>query len=340
MKANNEPKARRKREAERYVGVQERPSNKRKYEGKPDICYWIFYRNADQKLIGEKVGWISEGYSPKLASIVRSERLRSIRHSEELPNERPKAPYFKDVAKKYLKWATDNRAGKGFDDHNRYKNHLASRFDEKRLSDISPLDLERMKSELVKEGKAPATVAHCLKLFRQMFNKAVLWGLHQGENPVKAVKMPTIQNQRERFLSHEEAVLLLDELKKVSGMLHDMTLLALYCGLRAGEIFNLRGADIDFTNGIISILDPKNRTARKVYINNTVKAMLQLRKSDDPNEFVFTKKYHRTKSQDKIDEISQTFTRVADRLFNQGIKDRRQRFTFHSCRHTFASWLL
>jgi integrase len=329
----------RKREPEKFIGVYERLSNKRKHEGKPDICYWIYYRNTDQKLIGEKVGWVSEGYSPKLASIVRSERLRSLRHSQELPSERPKAPYFKDVAKKYLKWATENRAGKGFDDHNRYKNHLAGRFDEKRLSEISPLDLERMKSELTKEGKAPATVAHCLKLFRQIFNKAVAWGLHQGENPVKSVKMPTVSNQRQRFLSYDEARLLLDELKKVSETVYDITLLALYSGLRAGEIFALRGNDLDFENGIITVLDPKNKITRKAYTNSTVREMLQRRKPQDPGNYVFTKKYHRKETEDKIDEVSQAFSKVADKLFNRGIADRRHRVTFHSCRHTFASWL-
>ncbi len=332
-------KPKRKREPERFVGVYERVARKRKHEGKPDVCYWIYYRNTDQKLIGEKVGWASEGYSAKIASIVRSERLRSIRHSEELPNEKPKAPFFKEVASKYLKWAEENKAKKGFDDHNRYKNHLAGRFDDKRLSDISPLDLERMKSELTKEGKAPATVAHCLKLFRQIFNKAVAWGLHKGDNPIKAVKMPAIQNQRERFLSHEEATLLLDELNKVSKTTHDITILSLYCGLRAGEIFNLKGHDLDFKNGIITILEPKNKKTRKAYMNATVREMLSRRKPQDPTSYVFAKKYHRKETDDKIDEISQAFSKVADKLFNQGVKDRRQRLTFHSCRHTFASWL-
>ncbi len=337
MKNGNMKK--KKREPEKFVGVQERPSNKRMYEGKPDICYFVYYRNKDQKLIGEKVGWLSEGYSPKLASIVRGERLRSVRHNEELPSERPKAPYFKDVAKEYLKWATNNRAGKGFDDHNRYRNHLAPRFDDKRLSEIAPLDLERMKSELAKEGKAPATIMHCLKLFRQIFNKAVAWGLHQGNNPVKSVKMPTLENQRERFLSHEEARLLLDELNKVSEIVHDISLLGLYCGMRAGEIFDLKGNDIDFSNGIITILNPKNKSARKTDMNSTVKAMLQKRMPGNPTDYVFTKKTHRKEGTDRITEVSQTFAKVADKLFNVGVKDRRQRVVFHTLRHTFASWL-
>ncbi|MCP6756254.1 hypothetical protein NL533_32005, partial [Klebsiella pneumoniae] len=78
------------------------------------------------------------------------------------------------------------------------------------LSEISGFRLEKFKSELVKKELAPATVAHCLKLFRQIFNKALVWGLHKGENPIKGVKMPSIQNQRERFLSREEAKTLLE----------------------------------------------------------------------------------------------------------------------------------
>lgn len=335
MTMNNGNTKKRKKEPEKFIGVQERPSNKRMNNGRPDICYFIYYRNKDRRLIGEKVGWASEGYTPKLASIVRGERLRSVRHGEELPSEKPKAPYFKDAAKKYLKWAVDNKAGKAFDDENRYRNHLAPRFDEKRLSEISPLDLERMKSELARDGKAPATIVHCLKLFRQIFNKAVAWGLHQGNNPVKSVSMPMIKNQRERFLSHDEAHLLLAELSKASEIVHDIALLGLYCGMRAGEIFNLKGIDLDLPNGIITILDPKNKTARKAYVNTTVREMLLKRKPEKASDYIFTKRG----GNDRITELSQTFTKTADRLFNVGVKDRRQRVVFHSLRHTFASWL-
>lgn len=38
-------------------------------------------------------------------------------------------------------------------------------------------------------------------------------------------------------------------------------------------------------------------------------------------------------------ECPRTFERVADSLFNRGVKDARQRVTFHTLRHTFASWM-
>jgi integrase len=168
-----------------------------------------------------------------------------------------------------------------------------------------------------------------------MFNKAVLWGMYQGQNPIKGVKMPSINNRRERFLSHEEADLLLTELAKTSKQLHDMALLSLHCGFRAGEVFNLRGQDLDFANGLINISDPKNKASRKAFMTEAVKAMLQARKPERSEELVFKDKWYGG----KIKEISHTFQRIVDPLFNAGTDDRRQRVCFHTLRHSFAGWL-
>jgi integrase len=54
-------------------------------------------------------------------------------------------------------------------------------------------------------------------------------------------------------------------------------LLSLHCGLRAGEIFKLRGRDLDFENGLIRIMDPKNRANRTAFMTEAVKEMLKVR---------------------------------------------------------------
>jgi integrase len=323
-----------KRVRTKYQGVYERKSDSRIHNGKPDVCFDIAYK-LDGKLKWEKAGWISEGYSAKLASQIRADRLRTIRHGEELPRQRKKAPYFKDAAIKYLEWARGNKTRQGRDDTYLYKNHLANFFDNKRLEQISPFDLERLKVDLAKGGLAPASVKHCLVLFRQIVNKAILWGMYKGENPIKGVKMPTVQNQRQRFLLHEEADLLLTELSRTSRQLHDMTLLSLHCGLRAGEIFNLKGQDLDFENELLNIADPKNKESRKAYMTKAVKEMFLEHVPLLPDEYVF-----KDRNGNKISAISKSFHGVIKKLgFNKGITDHRQRITFHSLRHTFASWL-
>jgi integrase len=283
----------------------------------------IAYKREGKK-IWEKVGWLSEGYSAKVASQLRAERVRNIRHGEELPKEKIKAPYFREVAEKYLEWATINKTREGRDEKSRYKNNLKERFENKRLNEITSLDLENLKNDLTKEGLAPGTVKHCLMLFRQIFNKAILWGMYKGENPIKGVKLPTLNNQRERFLSHEEADRLLNELQKVSAQLHDEALISLHCGLRAGEIFNLKGYDLDFANGLINISYPKNKESRKAFM------------TDSPDGYVFKDRKHG----EKIQHGSAAYGRTVKKLgFNDGITDPRQKITFHSLRHTFASWL-
>ena len=316
----------------KFIGVYQRKSDSRTHNDKLDSCFDIAYQ-LEGKLVWEKAGWVSEGYTAKLASQIRSERVRSVRHGQELPKQKQKVPYFRDIAIKYLEWAETNKAGSR-DDFYRYRKHLAPSFDNMRLNQISTFDLERLKAQLVKKGLAAATVKHCLVLFRQMFNKAILWGLYTGANPIKGVKMPTVQNQRQRFLSYGEADLLLTELSKTSKQLHDMALLSLHTGLRAGEVFNLKGQDLNFENELINISDPKNNATRQAYMTRAVKTMF-LEYPVLPNEHIF-----KVLGGGKIKVISNAFHRAIEKLgFNTGITDRRQRITFHSLRHTFASWL-
>ncbi len=320
------------REPTKYTGVYSRISAERSFKGKPDICFDIAFK-LEGKKIWEKIGWLSEGYSAKLASEIRAERVRGIRHGQELPQQKKKAPKFKEVAEKYLKWAGQNKTSSSSDEH-RYKNHLAPRFDNKRLEEITPWFLEGMKSEILKSGLAPATAKHCLVLTRQIFNKAAAWGMYSGANPVKQVKMPALQNQRVRFLSYEEAEGLLEVLKG-REKIHDMTLLSLHTGMRAGEIFDLQCHDLNFSHGIINIMDPKNGEARQAYMTESVRKMLLNRTADlAPDEYIF-----KNQSGSPYSEIPKDYRETADKLFNKGIKDPRQRVTFHTLRHTFASWL-
>jgi integrase len=343
-----------KRESTKFPGVYRR--NLETTGNKKDVAFDIVYRH-DKRKIFERVGKLSEGYSAKLAADVRSERIRSIRHSEELPYQKKKAMTFEKLAEKYIKWSEENKSRAGIDDKSRYENHLKARFDNKRLDEISPFDLERMKSEMAKSGIAPKTISHCLGLLRAMYNKSIEWNLYQGENPVKKIKMPTVQNARDRFLSMEEAEKLLMALKRNPQIkkeyketkdpkLHDIALLSLHTGARAGEIFNIKKQDVDFENELIALRDTKNTETRYAPMTVEVKKMLKRRienlhsndnkePSDNSNSYIFT-----DKDGNKINEVSNAFNRIVNDLgFNNGVTDPRQRVVFHTLRHTFASWL-
>lgn len=328
-----------------YVGVYERKSINRVDGNKLDTCFDISYK-MDGKKVWEKCGWLSEGYSAKLARNIRAERLRSIRHGEELPKQKKKAPLMKDLWGKYEKWAETNKTRRGYDDISRWNCHLKDRFENKRLNEISSLDLERLKTDLSKKALSPASIKHCLVLIRQLYNKAIVWGLYKGENPVKGVKLPTLSNERTRFLTHDEANLLLKTLKQNTRIkkkvvdledpkLHDMALLSLHTGMRAGEIFALRGQDVDLMNGIITIRDPKNNTTRHTYTTPKIKEILVPRMTDEAASLIF-----KDANGQQIISVSHRFRKIVEDLgFNKGVTDPRQKVNFHTLRHTFASWL-
>ena len=257
-----------------HKGVYQRESTEEIFKGKPNLCFDITYKRNGKKIF-EKIGWLSEGFTAKLAADIRAQRMKQLRFGEELPKDKVKAPLFTDVADKYFLWAETNLTRGG--------------------------SLER----------------------------------YSGPNPIKFVKLPVPQNQRERWLTKEEAGLLLERLKVRTPLWHDITLLGLHTGLRASEIFSLRGHDLDFEQESINVDDTKNKRPRKAFMTTAVKEILLLRKPDNPGDLVF-----KNNKGEKITEVSHTFDRIVEELgFNKGITDTRQKVVFHTTRHTFASWL-
>ncbi|OPX98515.1 MAG: Tyrosine recombinase XerC [Syntrophorhabdus sp. PtaB.Bin047] len=298
-----------------------------------DRSYYITYYAGGKKVF-EKIGKQSEKYTAELAYQIRIERIRERRHGREL-DIRKRAPKFSAIADKYLAWAAKNKAREGYDDVNRYNKHLKDSIGKKRLDDLTPMVLEELKSDLYGKGLSDATVKHVLVLIRMIWNKALTWNLWHGENPIRRVKLPTLQNRRERYLSPEEAALLLAKLRERSPITHDIALLSLRCGLRFGEIVSLRRMDVDLDNSVINIADSKDKTSRKAFMTPAVKEMLQARLPGYPEEYVFT-----DRQGEKIRELSNVFDRVVEGLgWNAGISDRRQKVTFHTLRHTHASLL-
>ena len=317
----------------KHKGVFYRESSVRRHKGIPDRCFDICYRSTRGILVWEKIGWMSDGYTAAFADQVRAERVRTIRHGGEIPKKK-KDPTVGEIWKKYDEWLEEGKILPN-SDRSYYKNHIEPVLANKALSEISPLDLEKLKTKLMVQGFAHATVKHVLVLVRQIINKAIAWDMWSGENPIKKVKLPTLNNRRERFLTIDEAGNVLKALQVISPLVHDITLLSLHTGMRAGEMFSLKWSHIDKENGLIHIADPKNKRSRKAFMTSTIKDMFASYEVGKPEDFVFQS----TRGK-KIKEVSHTFDRVVkDLKINEGIKDPRQKVVFHTLRHTFASWL-
>jgi integrase len=206
------------------------------------------------------------------------------------------------------------------------------------LKSISPIHLERIKSDMAKAGRAPRSIQYCFAVMRQVFNHARRIGLFQGDPPTAKVKVPKADNQRLRFLSIEEAQKLLVALKKVSPNMHDIALLSLHTGMRAGEIWKLTWADINWEAKTLTLKDTKSGRTRHALLTATAAKMLDRRRENSTPliELVFPARGGKRRSQ-----ASQAFRRVVDKIgLNEGVKDARDKVVLHTLRHTYASWLV
>ena len=318
----------------KYAGVYYTESTVHKWRERPDRCYWVAFKDAG-KLIWERCGWASEGWTPEAAQRRRYELLEQDRAGEYRPKRERKADqlmFGELMETHYLPWAEKNKKHP-FGDLSRYAHWLKPRFATKPLKDISPLDLERLKREMREAGKSEATVRHVLCIVRQAFNKAVVWRLWTGENPCKGVSFPSPNNARQRFLTPEEAAQILESLRQRSDQVARIATMSLYGGLRLGEVLRLIWANVDFTNGIIFVQDSKNQS-RPIFITEPIKQILAELTPGAPDDSLFT-----TKAGNPVQQLSKSFGATVKELkLNEGISDPRERVSFHTLRHTHASW--
>lgn len=268
--------------------------------------------------------------------------LKEVRKQAEANRQQKerRALTFNDVWEKhYLPQAKADRGEKSLTrEESVYTLWIKPVIDGKAMVEIAPFHLEKIKSNMRKDGKAARTSQYALAIVRQVFNYAKRQDLFIGDNPVKKVKLPSEDNRRTRFLSKDEADALIKQIKKISPNTHDQALLSLHTGMRAGEIFSLTWGAVDLANGVLTLKNTKNGKTRTAYLTKQAKQMLQKRRPENPgpDQLVFP-----GRDGVKIVQVSHSFGRAVDKLkLNEGITDPRDKVVFHTLRHTFASWLV
>ena len=211
------------------------------------------------------------------------------------------------------------------------------------LHEITDDHITDIKKTMQKKGRSPRSVLYMIAVIRQVFNAAGKKKLGHGKgryfegvSPVADVEKPSLSNERTAFFTKAQAVELLDALKFKSELWYNISLISLETGLRASEIFKLQWGDINLDFNFIHVKDPKNDRPRSVPMTKRLIGLFSSWIPGRPNEYVF---YNRDK--EIITGVSNTFKRVVKDLgFNDGIESRLKKYTFHTLRHTYASWLV
>lgn len=298
--------------------------------GKPEKIFMIRYRK-NGKMIEEKAGrQFQDAMTPARAATIRARRLSGKQLSNKERREAAKAEAGKKVWTVTLLWEEYKavRSPKSIvSDDNRFKNYIESAIGQKELKDIVPLDLDRIRLNMAKIRK-PQTVAHVLEIIRRVSNFAVTKRLCPGLE--FKVQLPKFDNLKTEDLTPEQLRNLLKAIDEERDNPHvaKMLKVALFTGLRRGEIFSLQWPDVDFERGFLHLHDTKDGRSHSLPLNPSAREVLEsVEHTESPYVFPGRNGGLRTDAKHQVDPIKK----------RAGLpKDFR---IFHGLRHVYASML-
>ncbi|MCK5850900.1 MAG: site-specific integrase [Kiritimatiellae bacterium] len=223
-----------------------------------------------------------------------------------------------------------------------FEYHLKSVLGGMSFPDIKPIHIERVKKNMADKKQSPRSIQYCLAVFRQVWNQAVRDDVTELSSPAKDVKIPKVNNQKDRFFTEEEEALLLAELAKRSSTTHDMAIMSLDTGARWSELAKLKWTQVNLTAETVRFIDTKAGDDRTAHIaTKRVLEMLKRRQEeevskpeDEVSVYVFPARD--LGAQTQVNRVC--FRTIKELGFNKGV-DSKHRLSFHSFRHTCASRL-
>ncbi|MGE4424749.1 MAG: tyrosine-type recombinase/integrase [Pseudodesulfovibrio sp.] len=156
-------------------------------------------------------------------------------------------------------------------DENRYQLHIAPTFADKTPAEIDPLSIDRFRVRLGKT-LTPKTTANVLELLRRIIN----FGRNRGLCDSRLrIQLPKVDNLRTEDLSAEQLSRLMEALNRTENQsVARIMRMALFTGMRKGEILKLKWGDLDFDRGFITIRDPKGGQSVKVPMSPQARDLL------------------------------------------------------------------
>jgi len=294
----------------------------RKRKGKRGVVYLLDYRvNGYRKV--ESLGKITK----REAELIMAQRQKEIAEG--------RFPIIKDYGRilffktcdEWLEWSRAHKRSYIRDEGLVKK--LKSYFGNIPLCQITRRKAEEYQAWRInqrkKDGKpiSPATVNREMAMLKRIINKAMEWG-KASKNPISKIKMFP-EERKLRFLSQQELTRLVECSPEA---LKPIIIIAVFTGMRRGEILNLKWANIRWDLGLIYVEHTKTNKIREIPMAKVVKDILWQLKRKSKSEYVFVDGEGKPLKTPRY-----WFDKAVE---NAGIKD----CTFHTLRHTFASDLV
>jgi integrase len=281
-----------KRVKTKHVGVYFRLVDRVGAPGKEKMFYVTFKKAG--KLHEEKCGGqfrdsMTEGKAARIRSARIEGRLRSRKEVREEARAKDARWTIGRLWTGYIESLEGNsrKSRKAIAvDRSRYNLYLKDSFGAKEPHEVGGLDIERLSRGLQKtraklrglpqstKTLSAATQRSVLILLKRIVNYGVRNGLCVGM-PVR-ITPPKVSTISVEDLNAEELQRLLDAIEADSNTdAKAIMRLALFSGMRRGEIFKLRWQDVDFDRGFIRLVDPKGGQDQTIPLNQAARAVLE-----------------------------------------------------------------
>ncbi len=217
----------------------------------------------------------------------------------------------------------------------RVNNYLLPKFGNIKLCDLSSKHLIDLRQRMLVKQMATSTVNQTIVLARTILQKAVEWN-YLNTNPWTIVKCLKLAEQPFDYWSRDELRRFLSWSMDHNRDLFEIVTVAVFTGMRRGEISGLTRDAIDYDKRIITVSKTyseylkaiqkytKNKKIRTIPMNRSVLNVLRDKQLLAPTDRIFPKRLH---------QISDQLSRACKKA---GVKVIR----FHDLRHTFASHLV
>jgi len=321
-----------------------------------DVSYYINYRDENGKPVKIQVGKktrISD-FTLKDAYSKLIETKYKLQNEQEpiLKTTRVKKINLDELWDAFFKYSKANKKSWMMDEQN-YNKHIKPVFGNKAVKSLKALEFEDFKQKLFNKGLKAQTVKHQLTLARTILNYGIKHELIKNFiNPLSngKVKMPEIDNQRQAFLTKEQAKELLEILKELHLTTYHLSVILLFTGARFSEITGgasqknksgiatgLTWNDINFKTNTIYFKKTKNGNARHIYMNEQLLDTIMYLKKNTNNES--NRIITNSKGGIILRMPNYFLTAVEVVIPGNRKQENKHKVTAHSLRHTHASWL-
>jgi integrase len=274
---------------------------------------------------------MQDDMTPARAARIRGERIGGRRPTRQEMRDQDRAAKEVEagrwtINRLWQEYITHKRLKGIAQDRSRYDKYLRPLLGGMEPAEIVPLDVDRLRLRILKE-KSPQTAKLTLSLLRRIINFGTKRQLCPGLR--FTIEMPKVNNLKTEDLTPEQLTHLLEAIDQDPNIqAANLMKMALFTGMRRGELFKLRWEDLDFDRGFIHIRNPKGGTDQKIPLNPAAHQLLLAHpRTDSP--FVFPGRGGKQRT-----DINKQVSRIKAAA---GLpKDFR---ALHGLRHTYASML-